>query len=220
MAERAWVFETGLHNGRRANGIKITCADCDATAFFAPNSGGRFPPNAAENRFTRDGWIVGKGPRADKCPACAQKAKEKFRIVQKDAPVQHAKKDSVTPKPREMTREDRRLIFLKIEEVYMDEKTGYSAGWTDRRVAEDMSIPLAWVVKIRDENFGPSGVNGEIAEFLEKSKPIIEEVRALSSGAADLVTEAQKKIDALSKLVPAVEELGRIGRRLERETLR
>ncbi|MCR6673294.1 hypothetical protein [Devosia ginsengisoli] len=57
--------------------------------------------------------------------------------------------------PRQMSREDRRLIFAKLEEVYIDEKSGYSAGWNDDAVAKDMACPRAWVEEIREQNFGP-----------------------------------------------------------------
>ncbi len=47
--------------------------------------------------------------------------------------------------PAELTRENRRIILAKLEEVYVDEKTGYSPGWTDAKLALDLGVPRAWV---------------------------------------------------------------------------
>ena len=57
--------------------------------------------------------------------------------------------------PRQMQREDRRIIISKLDEVYIDESVGYSGDWSDERVAEDLGVPRAWVSTIREENFGP-----------------------------------------------------------------
>ena len=87
--------------------------------------------------------------------------------------------------PRVMQREDRRIIFQKLNEVYLDEKRGYVEGWSDLRVSEDLGIPRAWVAQVRDENFGPVAANPEITEFkkgveeLREMKSMLEEYRVL-----------------------------------------
>ena len=65
--------------------------------------------------------------------------------------------------PRQMERSEKRIIWLKLDEVYGDETTGYQPGWTDARVAKDLDVALAWVKTVREENFGPVGTNPEIA---------------------------------------------------------
>ena len=72
-----------------------------------------------------------------------------------EAPVHLPDPGASARPPRQMSREDRRLIFAKLEEVYIDEKTGYSTGWNDDAVAKDMACPRAWVEEIREQNFGP-----------------------------------------------------------------
>lgn len=57
--------------------------------------------------------------------------------------------------PKEMTRDDRRIVFAKLNDVYLGEHEGYSAGWTDAKVADDLGVPRAWIATIREENFGP-----------------------------------------------------------------
>lgn len=68
--------------------------------------------------------------------------------------------------PREMSRDDRRIIFAKIDEIYVG--NGYQAPWTDTAVAKDLGVPAAWVAKVRDEMFGPEGSNPEIDNFLKE----------------------------------------------------
>ena len=62
--------------------------------------------------------------------------------------------------PPTMSLADRRLIIDKLGEVYVDEKVGYSSGWSDRKVGVDLGVPPAWVAEIRTQNFGPEIVEG------------------------------------------------------------
>lgn len=106
--------------------------------------------------------------------------------------------------PRQMSREDRRLIFAKLEEVYVDEGTGYTKGWHDERVAQDMAVPRSWVEVIREENFGPikAEQNPEVAGI----KIAVEEIeRVIGHANRDLaaigresreIAERQKQIEA------------------------
>lgn len=57
--------------------------------------------------------------------------------------------------PRTMSRDDRRIIFGKLETCWSDAKKTYDDGWTDERVVKDLGVPRAWVSTVRDENFGP-----------------------------------------------------------------
>lgn len=77
----------------------------------------------------------------------------------------------VAEPPRQMNKEDRRLIWGKIEEVYLD--NAYSSGWNDKKVAEDLGVPLAWVKNIRDENFGPEGLDDDALAILEQAKKLV-----------------------------------------------
>jgi hypothetical protein len=63
---------------------------------------------------------------------------------------------TVETPPREMGRDDRRIVFAKIDEVYLGEGNGYSQGWNDEAVAKDLAIPRAWVASVREEMFGPA----------------------------------------------------------------
>jgi hypothetical protein len=66
--------------------------------------------------------------------------------------------------PVEMGRDDRRIIFAKLDEVYLSAEQGYSSGWTDHRIAADLGVPRAWVEQVREEMFGPARDNEDIRE--------------------------------------------------------
>jgi len=83
--------------------------------------------------------------------------------------------------PREITREERRLIIGKLEEVYIDEKRGYSGGWHDERVAKEMGVPRAWVAMLRDENFGP-----QIADNNPEVQALAERLHTMTSILGDV----------------------------------
>ena len=82
---------------------------------------------------------------------------------------------------RDMSREDRRIIFAKIDEHYIDEKEGYAAPHTDFSIAQNLGVPQAWVALIREENFGPAGSNSEIDKLLEEHQKLCKEVSSLKA---------------------------------------
>jgi hypothetical protein len=77
-----------------------------------------------------------------------------------------------------MSRDDRRIIFARLNDVYVNERTGYSEQWTDKRVAEDLGVPRAWVSEVRDRDFGPDH-NAEFTEQVGVAKEVIAQVKLL-----------------------------------------
>ncbi len=133
------------------------------------------------------GWRVGKSGDDHRCPACytraketaASKAKEKAKLliavpaqVVTPTPIK-----SLQDLPRQMSRDDGRIIFAKLNEVYSDDTTGYRQGWTDKKVAADLGVPLEWVSSVRDEHFGEEHLNDEIRDAIKEGKEIVAEIR-------------------------------------------
>lgn len=130
-----------------------------------------------------------------------------------------------TNEPATMSRADRRIIFAKLEEVYLDEERGYHAPWTDQSVAKDLGshIPVGWVVQIREENFGSVKDNGEIRAMVKRvedaaaeAKTYLSEVKQVRADAAALV----EKVNALAKrsteVAKTVEAMLALAERIER----
>ena len=83
---------------------------------------------------------------------------------------------------RSMTRDERRIIFQKIDDVYVGEKVGYSAGWSDARIATDLGVPRVWVSKIRDENFGPD-IDEQSTKLVAEAREILAEIKSVGLSA-------------------------------------
>jgi hypothetical protein len=113
----------------------------------------------------------------------------------KEMPLQvvtnNAKPVDVLP-PRAMSREERRIIFEKLNEVYVNDKVGYAGGWTDAKVASDLGVPLQWVRVIRDENFGDEVGNEDIRKQLAEAKEALALVRQLEPDIKKLLALADR----------------------------
>lgn len=199
MADRSFPFEKIRRDGLAYSAFRIDCAKCEAKTYMVQTGNSRKPPIAAEQYFRNHGWKVGNGPRADFCPSCQNK-KPELKVV----PMEPMKAEQ----PREMSRDDRRIIFQKIDEVYDDGR--YSAPWTDSAVARDLGVPKAWVSIVRDEMFGPEGSNAEFDDFLARAEPLLKEGRDLLNGARSLS-------EAVRQFADRIEELEHIARKVERE---
>lgn len=111
--------------------------------------------------------------------------------------------------PKPMGRDDRRIIFEKLHEVYVDEKVGYSEGWTDHRVSTALGCPQAWVQSVRDEMFGPEGSNEQIRATIADAKTVLAEIKSAVMP-AEALTEAIKalttKADRIEKAILQIEK--------------
>lgn len=162
-----------MHGQQRRSAQRITCSKCPATDDFIQSAGRPMAHEAAEQAFRRRGWTIGARASRDLCPTCSAAAPRSpapvITLKPKEAPTMTVPKPTVAPMkaepPREMTRDHKRIINLKLHEVYVDERTGYGPGWSDKRVAEDLGIPWGWVRDVREELFGPDRNSEEIAEL-------------------------------------------------------
>lgn len=198
MNGRSFPIERIDKDGNHCLAAKIECCQCEAVAFSSSRGG--LNPKAHEQHFRGLGWSVGNGPRRDMCPEC-QKRKPNLKVVKME-PAHKAEA------PREMSREDRRIITSKLDDVYLDGK--YSTPWTDAAVARDLGVPRAWVSEVRDQFFGPEGSNPEFDDFLIKAAPVIADLRNLHKS-------VHAQLEQCRAMTTRVEELERMGRRIEKE---
>lgn len=190
--------------------FKFTCSKCGATDTMSLGSKGSGIATAlVQQRMKARGWEIGSRASGDLCPDCATKSHKKHNKQEKQ------ENNVVTfikaEEPPTMSREDRRLIFAKIDEVYLDENTGYSDGWTDQRVANDLGVPVAWVKDIRAENFGEERNNSAITKQLEESKSILDKARKLHMDTKDelrsMMTQADKASGLLKNLTDNISKI-------------
>lgn len=128
----------------------------------------------------------------------------------------------------EMSRSDRRIIHAKLEEVYESEETGYKAPWTDQSVARDLGshIPVGWIVKIREESFGPTRSNPEITDMLLRvdrgaveAKAILDECKEYRKDMVALVERGNTLMKKATEVGKVLEGILAISSRIERSVL-
>jgi hypothetical protein len=122
------------------------------------------------------GWRIGKSKSSHRCPRCFHRARQ-AAINKKKENEMADNVQVVQANTRVMSREDRRVIFDKLNSVYVDGKVGYGNGWTDDKVATDLGIPRAWVKLIRDENFGDEVGNESIRHEVAEAKLLLKTIR-------------------------------------------
>jgi len=147
------------------------------------------PDEVIAKKIQQSGWVLGVGNKDDQCPACA--TRRPLKLVSDTAP----KADP----PREPSRDDLRIIFEKLSETYVDDKTGYSPGWSDNRVAHDLGVPRAWVSRVRDEMFGPIGTNPEMQHFLQEAEVLLQDARAALASAKVIREQAEVALNNLRR---------------------
>jgi hypothetical protein len=164
-------------------GYRVNCSKCGtAGEVVCSTQGGGLPPEMLRKKFTEKGWAIADNPLRDTCPKCLSAAKDQPKQDErpKVVPIAFAK---AAEKPQEMTREDRRIIFAKLNEVYLDEMRGYEKGWSDSRVADELGTPLAWVREIREENFGAEGLSEDARKAMAQAEEFAKALDALETRA-------------------------------------
>ena len=171
---RSFVERTEKYGSMYRMIAAIKCRECGVEDTMGIKGGAALMAAAAiSKKFAQRGWSIGSNQHWDICPVCIAKKKQEKPALKIVAKNEQKAEFVVKPEPpRTMGREDRRIIFEKLNGVYLDEKRGYEAGWSDNKIAIDLGIPRAWVEQVRDEMFGPLNSNPEISDFLKAIKEL------------------------------------------------
>lgn len=204
----AFQHSTIPHNGKRVRGFIATCGHCGVSGTAPVNSFRIGASTEQEYRFVAKkfeerGWKVGGAPSGNRCPGCFNAIKNAaVRKKQEKENMENTvvKLPSKAEAPATMGRDDRRIIFEKLNEVYADEKSGYLEGWTDAKVAGDLGVPRDWVRQVRDEMFGPEG-NEEIKKAVCECVALIDQVNKFLAGG-----ELMKQFSMLSTRAEKMEK--------------
>jgi hypothetical protein len=192
--------------GRVVTAYTVTCRSCGEVGEMQQNSIRTLPPDAVDKYFRIRGWSVGNRPNGDTCPACKRKPRTpKLEIVEVTTENPPMNVPATIPvkaePPRAMTREDRRIVYAKVEDTYDVKLNAYSGDWSDHKVAVDLGVPRAWVRDIREEFFGPeidaatAKRRADIAEAKVMHENIVLELRVLQKK----VQEAAAKLEKLER---------------------
>ncbi|MCW8059285.1 hypothetical protein [Agrobacterium tumefaciens] len=213
MSDRIFPEVPISYGDKSTKAMQITCACCGAVAYFPYQAGvNRKPPIAATQHFQNKGWVVGSNPRKDFCPVHASPAKRKGQKAMADTVA------TIADKPREMSREDRRIINDKLDEVYA--KDAYKSPWTDAAVAKDLGVPRDWVAQVREQFFGPAGSNPLYDEFLKETAQMEVAFRTCEEATARAEKAAADQRQAQGDLSRAMDSYRVLARKVEREISR
>lgn len=186
----AYFERTTVPNGGKpTRGFKIQCGHCGFNGAVPLNSSLSSENEAKiiQRKFEEIGWKIGKIQTQHRCPRC-------FSAIKNAAIVKSQRKENQVTQPqtqpREMQKEDKRLIFAKIHEVYGD--NSYLDNWTDAKVAIDLGVPRAWVKQVREADFGAEGGNEEIKASIEEAKKILADCKKVGEMFAPLLGRAEK----------------------------
>lgn len=195
-------------SGQTRRGAKATCGHCSATEALPINSmrshgqDDDLMERHAAKKFEAVGWKIGRSPNQNRCPDCFKAIK--ISSLQKKASnmtnVTRIKDEPQPTEPRAMSRDERRIIFEKVNEVYVSDKVGYSENWSDEKVASDLGVARAWVSALREEYFGPD-VNENHGKATEEAKAFLIELNALQDNITQQVTTLFARAQEVKKTI-------------------
>jgi len=219
MAYAALEICTVDVSGQPRRGARAVCGHCQVAQSLPVNTSrshgndDEITERFANSKFEKLGWKIGRSPHQNRCPECFtaikiashrkrddNMASNKIVPMTPVSPPPSPKTAPATEPPRTMTRDERRIIFEKINEVYVGEATGYHDNWSDEKVSLDLGVPRAWVSALRDEYFGPD-VNENRSKASEEAKAFLAELRELQSNITSQVNTLFAKGQELKKTI-------------------
>lgn len=191
--------------GKPRRAARLYCYRCDKSAVTLLNTM-TYSPGAEDKeermigrKFSDMGWQVDLGRGKHHCPECQLSPQVKAATE-----VEMASSIVQMPTTRAMTREDRRIIFEKLNEVYLDEKRGYEPPWTDEKVSVHLGTPRAWVAEVREELFGPVASNSDIDAAIVAGKELAAEISKYREQGDKLAHTAETIMKQLAQIMKAV----------------
>lgn len=224
MSQRYFANDRLIVDGKYLRAYRIQCSLCHKTEKVQMNtsqaSGAGHDDEILQRRTQRKfedlGWTVGKRDREDLCSDCRLDkrkpgAPSKSTLLATATPTPIIDITPPTPDPQPaplhkpksngsiapLTREDRRIIYAKLEDVYESETTGYMEGWSDDRVARELALQIDWVATVRKENFGEWKDNPTLRLLIEETQQAIGESKVVTALVQSQFSELQQQLDRL-----------------------
>jgi len=102
-------------------------------------------------------------------------------------------------KPRHLTSTDVIKVHSRLSELLFkheqdDQTWVYQPGWTDIRIAEELSIPTSGVARVRNENFGPLRRSGPIETNADNYRACVARIRRIEEFLSSLDSNWSKDI--------------------------
>ena len=126
----------------------------------------------------------------------------------KDAIMKKVSEEAVS-EPREMGRDDRRIIFEKLNDVYVGAPNGYASGWSDHKVSADLGVPRAWVESVRSEFFGDVRASEDGAAWLAEYEKVRPQLEAFAGQHQDILRNLASLSSDVARLLKTATEIRR-----------
>lgn len=162
---------------------RVECAQCGAHSDWRINTS-RPPPEVLPKHFANKGWRMSKKPL---CPDC-QSRKETPMTAEKITALQIPAVRAANAAPSDAARRMRTKAVEHLVAYFDPENGKYEDGWSDEIIAKETGLPVAWVTKRREEDFGPLKEPGEFQEIRSEVSQLASEIGKLTS-----------KLDAMAK---------------------
>jgi len=165
----------------------VNCSVCNAESVVG--AANNAPPQLIATHFSKRGWNVGfKQPPI--CPEC-QKANRMTKTLSIPTPTLQT-----APDPKIA-----RKVYAALDERFNETTRTYAAGWSDERVAKELSVALPLVVGIRTSAYGELAEDPRITKLREDVEflrmEFEEEITKLTAKYANRVKELQELIYSL-----------------------
>lgn len=122
--------------------------------------------------------------------------------TQENEPVNQPEKPVTTP-----TREQRRAIYMKLDEVYDTLRGRYVDDWTDHKVSQALDMPRKWIADVRDDVFGPSGENDAMDDMVKELHQYREELKADGQACLEAAAKAEQTMKKVTELESRMADL-------------
>ena len=197
---KAAPVEPLFHAGRMV--ARITCSQCGSKEEWAI-AHSKPPPDILGKHFSNKGWYVRKRPLCPSCCVQSDPSADDRPKVESDPPATNlplaaalrralTEKKETTPMsnvaplkteqaPTEAVKAARRKANEFLMFHFDVEKGRYEDGWSDERVAKDSGMPVAWVVKRREEEYGALKQPSEFAEIRAQAAALASEIGKLNA---------------------------------------
>jgi hypothetical protein len=208
-AGRVFDLATLLIEGKPRRAMRVYCYRCgkpgtcvaNAMAYGAGSEDREH--RMAARKFTNMGWEVDLIRGKHFCPDCQTSPQVREQPMKKEDVQEATIVPMVASAGRKMEPADRRVIYEKMNEVYLDDK-GYAPPWTDETLAKDLGVPRAWVMQIREEMFGPLASNSNIDDAVKAARELAVELKKHTEQASKLDSAAATMLKQLETIIKAV----------------
>ena len=173
---------------RRAQTISCSEPGCSCKLEL-PINNDRKPPDVVFNIARRRGWDINPTKRSFRCPDHKREAK----VATKEVDV------------RQPTKEQRRTIFREIDDTYTGR--AYVAKVTDKSIGEKLKLPWAWVAAVREENFGPAGLDPELQATISKVEELDAKIKQMETDALAAFEGSVRQIADVAEQLKAARTL-------------